>query len=196
VGVALTAAAGRPREMPLRTPLAEAVPASIGTGRGRDLVVPPAELRAAGVDDHLFRAYVASGAAPFSVYVGYYRTQSRGRTIHSPRNCLPGGGWEALANRRQQIATPAGPVTVNRYLLHRRGESAVVLYWYQGRGRVEADEYRVKWNLLRDAALRRRSEESLVRVMVPVRGSEAEAFRVAADAAARLVPAMKTALPT
>ena len=41
-------------------------------------------------------------------------------------------------------------------------------YWYQGRGRVVASEYAVKWNLLRDAALLGHTEEALVRVQVPV----------------------------
>jgi hypothetical protein len=70
-----------------------------------------------------------------------------------------------------------------------------VLYWYQGRGRTEAGEYAVKWNLLRDAALRRRTEEALVRVIVPVTGSEDDAFRLAAHAAAASVPAVAGALP-
>lgn len=45
---------------------------------------------------------------------------------------------------------------------------ALVYYWYQGRGRIEASEYLVKWHLLRDAALRGRTEEALVRIVVPL----------------------------
>jgi hypothetical protein len=40
-----------------------------------------------------------------------------------------------------------------------------VYYWYQGRGRIVASEYQVKWNLLRDAALLGHTEEALVRVV-------------------------------
>jgi hypothetical protein len=46
-----------------------------------------------------------------------------------------------------------------------------VYYWYQGRGRVVASEYAVKWNLLRDAAFKGHTEEALVRVVVPVQAS-------------------------
>jgi hypothetical protein len=42
---------------------------------------------------------------------------------------------------------------------------ALVLYWYQGRGRIVASEYAVKWNLLRDAALKGHTEEALVRIV-------------------------------
>jgi hypothetical protein len=80
-------------------------------------------------------------------------------------------------------------------LIHRAGARALVLYWYQGRGRVEANEYRVKANLLRDAAFRGRTEEALVRVVVPVDQSEAAAFALAADVASDLVSSVERALP-
>jgi hypothetical protein len=51
---------------------------------------------------------------------------------------------------------------------HESGARAVVYYWYQGRGRVEANEYMVKWDLVRDAVLRRRTDEALVRLVFPV----------------------------
>ena len=67
----------------------------------------------------------------------------------------------------------------------------MVYYWYQGRGRVAADEYQVKWQLLRDAALTRRSEEALFRIVVPLSDTvtESQADQIAADAIATLVPA-------
>ena len=45
-------------------------------------------------------------------------------------------------------------------------------YWYQGRGRIEANEYKVKWDLLRDTVVRRRTDEALVRVVFPLRRGE------------------------
>jgi EpsI family protein len=155
----------------------------------------------AGFTDYLLREYVQPGEPGaderwFSVYVGYYDTQTRGRTIHSPKNCLPGSGWEALNATRVMIPTPQGEIEVNRYLLQREDEQALVLYWYQGRGRMVASEYRAKWDLLRDAALHRRSEESLVRIVVPVTsGDEALAFDLARNVALRLQPALEEAMP-
>ena len=130
------------------------------------------------------------------MYVGYYDQQTQGQTIHSPKNCLPGAGWEPLASSPLTIGIATGAVTVNRYLLQNGRQRALVLYWYQGRGRVAWDEYRVKWDLLHDAALRRRSDEALVRVVVPVSGTEADALRLATDAAHVLVPALYAALPS
>lgn len=186
------------RVMPLRAELGATVPTELLAFTGQDQEITAAELRVAGVTDHLLRIYRAAppAAAPwFQVYVGYYDRQTQGKTIHSPKNCLPGSGWEPLASRTEEIQTPNGPVTVNRYLLKNQAAQALVLYWYQGRGRVESNEYVVKWDLLRDAALRRRTEEALVRVVVPITGSEAQAFDLASRVAGTLVPAVGTALP-
>ena len=85
----------------------------------------------------------------------------------------------------------------------------MVYYWYEGRGRVEANEYRVKWNLLRDAAAHGRTEEALVRIVVPIvvpqgaRGPQDPALlaaRAGADSLAtrmarQLVPRVAAALP-
>jgi len=86
---------------------------------------------------------------------------------------------------------------VNRYLIRKGTERALVLYWYQGRGRVQANEYRVKWDLLRDAVLRRRTEEALVRVVVPLSGDDEErATQLGARIVGSVVPALARTLPT
>ena len=61
---------------------------------------------------------------------------------------------------------------MNQYVLKNGPATAVVFYWYQGRGRIVANEYAVKWNLLRDAAVAGHTEEALVRVVVPCAGPE------------------------
>jgi EpsI family protein len=200
VGALFTVGVNLQRALPLRESLAAAVPVEMAGGTGVDASLPEDEARVAGVTAYLLRNYeprdMTSGALPFSVYVGYYDSQTQGKTIHSPKNCLPGSGWEALASSEVNIDTPAGPVRVNRYLLQNNEAQALVLYWYQGRGRVESNEYVVKWDLLRDAALRQRSDEALVRVVVPVTDGEERAFQVAAQAASLLVPAVYGALPS
>lgn len=189
------------RSLPLRSALDGAIPVQILGFSGHDQKISDAERRVAGVTNYLLRNFEPAAAGPtpwFQVYIGYYDRQTQGKTIHSPKNCLPGSGWEPLASRAVVIQTPDGPVRVNRYLLKNKDEQALVLYWYQGRGRVEANEYVVKWDLLRDAALHRRTEEALVRIVIPLTpgNSEADGFAMAAKIAGTLVPAVRAALPT
>ena len=199
VGATFTVGLDGQRALALRRPLADVIPRAIADYTGRDVRVSDAELRVAGVSAYLLRNYERVAATDrrdwAQVYIGYYDRQTQGKTIHSPKNCLPGGGWKPLASRRVLLQTAAGEVLVNRYLLQRDDEYALVLYWYQGRGRVESNEYVVKWDLLRDAATRQRSEEALVRVVVPVRDGEETAFALASSMATELIPMVFEALP-
>ena len=200
VAAVLTVGIDTQRSMPLRAPFDSVIPREIAGFTSKDVILSEAEARVAGMDEYLMRNHetaVPGDSSWFSLYIGYYERQMRGRTIHTPKNCLPGAGWEALASQPITIDTEEGPATVNRYVLQREGQQALVLYWYQGRGRVEANEYVVKWDLLRDAALRKRTEEALVRVVVPIyEGKEQAAFSTAREAAARVIPALWDALPS
>lgn len=140
------------------------------------------ELRILRPDDYLLRTY-EDGALDLTLFVAFYGRQASGSSVHSPRNCLPGSGWEPVRQDRIETPTALGEGQVNRYLVeHESGARALVYYWYQGRGRVAANEYRVKVDLLRDALLLRRTDEALVRLVFPVGRSPGELERVDARA--------------
>lgn len=141
-------------------------------------------MRVLGVDDYVLRTY-ATSAAQVGLYIGYYRSQRQGDTIHSPMNCLPGAGWVPVQAGRTTIpAGPGGIAEVNRYVIQKGEDRQVALYWYQGRGRSVASEYWSKAFLVWDAARRNRTDGALVRVLSPVArgedttlaGQRAEAF--------------------
>lgn len=205
LGLALVQSAGRQETAPLARPLAE-LPRQIAGAAGDERPLTAEEIRVAGVSDYLFRIFRRDSSSAFSVYVGYYASQATGKTIHSPRNCLPGAGWQVVESGTQQAALRGTPVTVNRYIIANGPLQAVVLYWYQGRGRVSHSEYGVKWELLRDAATRGRTEEALVRVMVPIAPSKGftetdwrerrlAAEGLALEVAGEVLPLLDSALP-
>jgi len=214
VGCLLISGAREQRKMPPRMDMAQ-IPMDAPGYQRKDIVVRAEERRIAGMSNYTFRAFNRDSLDPgFSVYVGYYDYQVQGKTIHSPKNCLPGGGWEAVESGTRTLTVDGGrPVTVNRYFAANTEQraQAMVYYWYQGRGRVEANEYRVKWNLLRDAALHGRTEEALVRIVVPIvvppghlttendpvmLALRANADSVASRMTRQLVPRVDAALPT
>ena len=170
--------------------------------KGKDVVIDTLEQRIAGMSDYSYRNFGPDSALVFSTYVGYYDRQVQGKTIHSPKNCLPGAGWEIMTSERTTIQSAIGPATVSRVILANNGVRAMVYYWYQGRGRIEASEYRVKWDLLRDAALYGRTEEALVRIVVPIErgvgtnGPEvAAADSIAVSVAKPLIASVNKVLP-
>ena len=193
-GCLLLLSVQRQKVMPLREPL-ETLPAEFAGYRGVDEVISEEEQQVAGMSDYVLRSFVRDSLIAFSVYVGYYEQQTQGRTIHSPRNCLPGAGWEALSASREPVAVGTDSVLINRYELANGDLRALVYYWYQGRGRVESSEYKVKWDLLRDAALSGRSEEALVRIVVPINGLIEDPDALARKIAAEMVPQVERRLP-
>jgi EpsI family protein len=197
VGCVFTLFIDRQQVVELAAPLST-LPITVVEHRGTDLPISEGEQRVAGMTSYSFRTFLKDSAEVFSIYVGYYDHQTQGKTIHSPKNCLPGSGWEALAQTERQVATPKGSETVNRYLLQNGQERALVYYWYQGRGRVAANEYRVKWELLRDAAISGRSEEALVRIVIRLRPhmNEQQADQLATRIAGELIPSVFQVLPS
>ncbi len=154
-------------------------------------------MRVLGVDDYVLRAY-ATPEAHVGLYVGYYRSQRQGDTIHSPMNCLPGAGWVPIQAGRTTIAAgTAGVVEVNRYVIQKGEDRQVALYWYQGRGRTVASEYWSKAFLVWDAARRNRTDGALVRVLSPVaRGEDASVAGRRAEAfAAGIFPLLSRFVP-
>jgi EpsI family protein len=185
----------RQQTIPLPQPLS-GLPTEMVSFRGKDLPISEAEQAIAGMSSFVFRLFEDGKGAAFSIYVGYYESQTQGKTIHSPKNCLPGAGWEPIEAGTTSVPVGGRAVQVNRYLLGKESSTVLVYYWYQGRGRVAANEYLVKWNLLRDKALSGRSEESLVRIVVPFRGAASVADSLATRIAAELIPEVDAHLPS
>lgn len=194
LGWGLLLRSGEQEVMTLRAPL-ETLPMDVEGHRGVPLRISEAEQRVAGMSDYVMRAFVKDSVSAFTLYVGYYRAQIQGSSIHSPKNCLPGAGWEPVSSGTVDVETSAGNWTLNRYVIARGGSRAVVYYWYQGRGRISANEYAVKWELLRDKAVHRRSEEALVRIVVQMTGTEGEADALATAAARQIIPEVFRVLP-
>lgn len=173
-GTLLLHTANPTERIPLRRPLRE-FPMVLGEWRGTDFPFEARLVRAAGVDDYLNRRYTNRAGDSLELYIGYYQSQRTAQGIHSPKNCLPGAGWEPT--RSGQVTIPIGTgrdATVNEYIVAKGRERDLVFYWYQSRGRSEANEYRAKLWLAKDAIARHRTDGALVRVWAPVSASEAK----------------------
>lgn len=193
---AVVASAARAPESQVPRSKLDELPLTIGSWHGADVAPFSDDLVAQlGVDDYINRRYVGASALPTAVYVGYYASQRQGDTIHSPQNCLPGSGWQPLESGLQRVGTGAQVVDVNRYVIAKGASRQVVLYWYQGRGRVVANEYVNKALLMLDAARLRRTNGGLVRLIAPVVTTTEAAAAEASGLAGALLPQLSRYLP-
>jgi EpsI family protein len=193
-GVFTRGAAG-PEHPAQRIPLST-LPFSVGAWRGVDAsALADDVLSQLGVDDYVNRRYAAQGGVPVSVYIGYYASQRQGDSIHSPQNCLPGAGWRPIFSDRSPILVGSDAVPVNRFVIQKGMDRQAVLYWYQGRGRVVANEFANKGWLMLDAARFRRTDGGLVRLITPVTSTPQEAFAALTAFSAALMPHLWSHLP-
>lgn len=178
-----------------REPLS-ALPLALGDWQGHP-AAPFADdvVAQLGVDDYIHRQYQRAGGAPVAVYAGYYDSQRQGDAIHSPQNCLPGAGWQPVESGRLAIGRGSGAPIVNRYVIARGADRQVVLYWYQGRNRVVANEYANKAFLMLDAARLHRTNGGLVRLISPVVTTTDAATRELAAFAGALLPRLPAYMP-
>ena len=148
-------------------------------------------------DDYLSRNYQSTDGRNASLYVGYYASQRTGATYHSPLNCLPGAGWVLTDAGRITISPASGrpAFEVNRYIVENGNSSAVMLYWYEGRGRAVASEYWGKIYTVLDSVRRRRSDGAMVRVMVPIGASKEDAEKTAIELASQAAPEIPAFVP-
>jgi EpsI family protein len=129
------------------------------------------------------------------VYVGYYASQRQGDTIHSPQNCLPGAGWRPVETGVAGLHVGDRTVPVNQFVIQKGLDRQVVFYWYQGRGRVIANEYQNKAFLMLDAARLHRTNGGLVRMMAPIVSTPDAAKAELSVFAALLFPQLDRHLP-
>jgi EpsI family protein len=149
---------------------------TMGKWSGQERPLSEQIVQAVSVSDYTNRNYSADGMAPVQLYVGYYGSQKTGDTIHSPKNCLPGAGWDPVHSGFSTISVGGGhQIIVNEYVIQRDQNQQLVFYWYQGRGRVIASEYAGKFWMVADAISRNRTDGALVRLVTPINDNEASA---------------------
>ena len=156
--------------VPIHRPLSQ-FPQTVGLWHGKaDATLDPSVLGLLKLNDYLLRHYRNAQGHDIWLYVGFWDTQRKGAQIHSPKHCLPGGGWQPLdsslvpltfGNQRQEIV-------INRYVLQKDNLRQVVSYWYQSRGQVVAREIDAKFQLIRNAIIYNRTDGALIRLTSPV----------------------------
>ena len=179
----------RPEFVPPSRPL-EGMPTTLGSWQlVQTGVIEQEVLDVLKADDIQNRVYCTSpnclktGQGNASLFVAAFRTQRTGKTPHSPKNCLPGSGWVPLSSEEVTIDVGrSAPISVNRYVIAYGSQRSMVLYWYQSRDRVVANEYKAKFWVMADAIRLNRTDTALVRVIVPVvNRDEAQAQTTAID---------------
>jgi exosortase D (VPLPA-CTERM-specific) len=198
--VATMFALPRPVEVfPKRTPFVE-FPLQLGAWHGQRESMDDVYLNALKLDDYLLANYVDPSSGVINLYMAYYNSQRKGEAVHSPRSCLPGGGWQ-MHDFGQRVlpgvSTNGVPLRVNRTLIEMGNQRQLVYYWFQQRGRTLTNEFAVKWYLFWDALTLHRTDGAMIRLITPLppAGSELDADRRLTDMATKIAPDLPRFVP-
>ena len=183
----------RPQLIPDRTPLV-LFPRQLGDWQGGNPQLLGTDVEQVLLaDDYLLVDYANQGSGPVNLFIAYYNSLNGEAAIHSPEQCLPGGGWEVSgwSTVDTGVKGPSGqPLYVDRATMRKGIQQELVYFWLVQRGRPMTNFLTAKLSVLADLIVRGRSDGGLVRLVTPVLPTENVA---AADT--RLRGFLATALP-
>jgi len=144
-------------------------PMQIGEWHGKPARFEDKIYQALGVDDSILAYYQQLQTTNnIELYIGYYQSQREGDIIHSPKNCMPGAGWNIASIEPISLditITNGKPIKINKVILQNGNQKHLMFYWFHSRGRVISSEYAQKIFLVWDSILRHRTDGSFVRLI-------------------------------
>jgi len=176
----------------------DGVPAEFSGWDAEIRPMDPAVAEVLGADDTIVADLSSPNGDVVNIYLAYLDSQRDGRSWHSPRQCIPGGGWQIVSHTIEETATPSGkPMKYNRLIIQYRDYQQLVYYWYDQRGRNVANEFAMKFWLIYDAVMRKRSDGAMVRLITPIRAEKgiAEADSLLQDMQAKMDAFLPTYVP-
>jgi exosortase D (VPLPA-CTERM-specific) len=150
-------------------------PLAFGDWKGDDDQLEEIYLKSLKLDDYLIGDFFNAQGNMVNFYVAYYASQQAGSAAHSPRSCIPGGGWqieEVAVVELPDLQVNGRPLKVNRLVIKRGEYKQLVYYWFQQRGRQIVNEWMVKWYLFLDGLTKHRTDGALIRLTTMIGNQE------------------------
>lgn len=147
-------------------------PLHLGKWQGRNDYLSQHYLDQLKLTDYVIINYVQpESVSGVNFYSAYYQSQRKGVSVHSPKGCIPGDGWQISQFGQRDVMdaqADGNAFQVNRAVIEKGDNRQLVYYWFQQRGRKITNEYLVKWYLFYDAMTMNRTDGSLIRLVTSV----------------------------
>lgn len=144
-------------------------PLVLGDWEGRHEYLTKNYLDALKLTDYTIIDYVKPKTGDtVNFYSAFYQSQRKGASIHSPKSCIPGDGWQITQFSQiglADLAVIGQPFYVNRAIIEKGESRQLVYYWFDQRGRNVTNEFMLKWYLFYDAVTMNRTDGALVRLV-------------------------------
>ncbi len=161
---------------PEHPPSFDAIPLDHNGYYGEERRLPDYNYEVLQADTTTLRLYRGPEGDLFWLFVAYFESQEYGSQMHSPKLCLPGGGWRIESHEPFNLLLPSGDTkTINRLIIVQQDSRQLMYYWYQTRGGALTNEFAVKWDLAVNSLLFRPTDAAFVRLTLPLANDDLEA---------------------
>jgi EpsI family protein len=146
--------------------------------------------------DYLSRAYVDSEGHRLSLYIGFHDGGPQSGPIHSPKQCLPGSGWNRLRDEVRSVSVAGQEIPYVSAIYQKDVQKQLFLYWFQVRDDILTNEYALKLAMARNSFLANRRDSSFIRLALSVTDDdERAAIKIGEGFIRDFFPAIKSSLP-
>lgn len=172
------------------------IPIELGEYFGEEYILDDASAEALKADLSTHRIYRTPDGAVYQLFVAYFKSQEYGSQIHSPKHCLPGGGWrieslEPLELRLENIPSKI----INHSIISNRNDRVAMFYWFETRSGSTRNEYNLKLDLIKNALSFNPTDAAIIRLTVDTPESQDKANDLGIRFMSRFYPHIKKALP-
>lgn len=164
--------AARGEHLPARKSLDD-FPAMVGGWTARVDRLPSIVEEVAGASEYFYGDFTAQSGAVVNAYVSYYETQRHGQIPHSPKVCIPGGGWAIESLAPVLIKGRSGKsFEANRLVTFNGGRKVVSYYWLKQGPKMYRQEFLARLDLVRFALMENRTDGALIRLVTELKPGE------------------------
>ena len=156
-------------------------PTELGGWHGKSYLFQNNENAVLHLKDYYLADYLKDKQS-INLYIGYTDSQRSGFVPHSPKACIPGGGWEIVDSKIKTVKIDdKTSFKVTRFVISKGDTKQIVYYWFRQRGRDLSNEYSMKFALLYDAIDINRTDGGLVRFSMMINQSEENTDKLLQD---------------
>ncbi len=181
-------------KVPPRKPLKE-LPLIWKGWKGENFFFDDRLLNILRVTDYINRTYLKEKKS-INLYIGYYSSQKEGAQIHSPKHCLPGGGWYKLS---EEIIYPKirgfDDLKMVRSIYQKNDQKEMFVYWYKMKKDYIVNDYILKLDMIKNSILYHRNDAAFIRISTPVITSKASAYKTIVAFLEDFLPLLNDYLP-
>ena len=145
--------------------------------------------------DTLTRRYATAEGKTVDLYIGYHGGGKESGEIHSPKQCLPGGGWFELSTKRRVLDVSGTKVNLVQAVYQKGDSRQLFLYWFQVQDWTISDEYSLKIAEIKNSIINRRRDASFIRISIPFESDELGAVATGERFVRDFMPPLREFLP-